>query len=72
MQTDDMLIQVFPWTVLKFKEMSHRFHLLMEYSDYKNVVFTLPVKYGVSLVIMAPDVFGDLGARMSHKRRTGE
>jgi hypothetical protein len=37
---------------LELKEMLHRFHLLMQYSDHKNIVFTFSVKNGVPLVIM--------------------
>ena len=52
--------------------MSHRLHLLMEYSNHKNVMFTLPVKYGMSLVIVASHSIGDVVALIAHQWRTGE
>lgn len=63
---------VSPRLVLKFEEMSHRLHLLMEYSNHKNVMFTLPVKYGMSLVIVASHSIGDVVALIAHQWRTGE
>jgi hypothetical protein len=45
------------------------FHLLMQYSDYKNVFFTFSVKNGVPLVIMPTYPNSYFRAVMAHKWR---
>src|SRR6187551_3665339 len=52
--------------------MFHRFHLLMENADNKNIMLALPVKNGVSLVIVTANPIGYFGARISHERRAGQ
>jgi hypothetical protein len=46
--------------------MSHRFHLLMEYPDDKNILLAPPVKNGVSLVIVTANPICDFLALMPH------
>jgi len=50
------------------REMSHRFHLLMEDPDDKNTGLTPPVKNGVPSVIVTANPIGDLLTLMPHER----
>lgn len=47
--------------------MFHRLHLLVEYSDDENIVFALPIKNGVSLVVVTANAVCDCLALMPHQ-----
>jgi len=57
---------------LKLKEVSHWLHLLMKYADYKNILFTRPIKNCVSLVVMTANPSCDFRTLMSHFRRVAQ
>ena len=52
---------------LKLKEMSHGFHLLMEYPDDKNILLTPSVKNDMSLVIVTANLISKLLALIPHE-----
>lgn len=65
----DTTLCPFKKQTLKFKEMFHRFHLLMKYPDHKNVGFTAPVKNSVPLMIVTANTLCYFLAFMSHEWR---